>query len=195
MERIFQESSRKESSLEITDTPIQNVISGKLDIKLWQFTEEEFGDVLKKIKYRLRQNTLKIGKQENLTTYFSYYATQSINKAKFASFPFSRKATAESQNIAETYHSLLLLLRFLMLLNRIQPMIDKILRKNQNGSRRNRFTLSQILTICWFFESVRVINLNATLMFVDFSIAFYTIHTDQRWSKYYLHIKKKLLRL
>ena len=34
-----------------------------------------------------------------------------------------------------------------ILRNRIVPQIDKILRKNQNGFRRNRSTTSQILTI------------------------------------------------
>ena len=35
----------------------------------------------------------------------------------------------------------------LMLLNRIRPEIDPILRKNQNGFRTNRSTKGQILTI------------------------------------------------
>ena len=34
-----------------------------------------------------------------------------------------------------------------MILNRIRPEIDPILRKNQNGFRKNRSTPGQILTI------------------------------------------------
>ena len=54
-----------------------------------------------------------------------------------------------------------------LLLNHIAPEIEKILRKKQNGSR---FTTSQILTIRWISEGSRAKNLEATLLFVDFSI-------------------------
>ena len=42
-----------------------------------------------------------------------------------------------------------------LLRNRIEPEIDNILRKNQNGFRRNRSTTSQILTIRRILEGVR----------------------------------------
>ena len=42
-----------------------------------------------------------------------------------------------------------------LLRNRIEPKIDNILRKNQNGFRRNRSTTSQILTIRRILEGVR----------------------------------------
>ena len=54
--------------------------------------------------------------------------------------------------------------------------IDNILRKNQNGFRRNRFTTSQILTIRRILEGVRAKNLQVTLLFVDFTKAFDSIH-------------------
>ena len=60
--------------------------------------------------------------------------------------------------------------------NRIEPKIDNILRKNQNGFRRNRSTTSQILTIHRILEGVRAKNLQATLLFVDFTKAFNSIH-------------------
>ena len=53
---------------------------------------------------------------------------------------------------------------------------DNILRKNQNGFRRNRSTTSQILTIRRILEGVRAKNLQATLIFVDFTKAFDSIH-------------------
>ena len=62
--------------------------------------------------------------------------------------------------------------------NRIEPKIEKILRKNQNGSRRNRSTTSQILTIRRILEGVRAKNLKATI---------YTStspYTEGRWSRY-----------
>ena len=63
-----------------------------------------------------------------------------------------------------------------LLRNCIEPKIDNILRKNQNGFRRNRSTTSQILTICRILEGVRAKNLQATLIFVDFTKAFDSIH-------------------
>ena len=62
-----------------------------------------------------------------------------------------------------------------LLRNRIEPKID-ILRKNQNGFRRNRSTTSQILTIRRILEGVRAKNLQATILFVDFTKAFDSIH-------------------
>ena len=66
-----------------------------------------------------------------------------------------------------------------LLRNSIEPKIDNILRKNQNGFRRNRSTTSQILTICRILEHVRSKNLQATILFVDFIKAFGTIHNDK----------------
>ena len=63
-----------------------------------------------------------------------------------------------------------------LLRNRIEPKIDNILRKNKNGFRRNRSTTSQILTIRRIFEGVRVKNLQGTLLFVDFTKGFDSIH-------------------
>ena len=63
-----------------------------------------------------------------------------------------------------------------LLRNRIEPKIDNILRKNQDGFRRNRSTTSQILTIPRILEGVRAKNLQETLLFVDFTKAFDSIH-------------------
>ena len=63
-----------------------------------------------------------------------------------------------------------------LLRNRIEPKIDDILRKNQNSFRRNRSTTSQILTIRRILEGVRAKNLQATLLFVDFTKVFDSIH-------------------
>ena len=63
-----------------------------------------------------------------------------------------------------------------MLLNRIQPEVDKVLRKNQTGFRKNRPTVGQILTVRRLIEGVRAKNRKPSLLFVDFSKAFDSIH-------------------
>ena len=67
-----------------------------------------------------------------------------------------------------------------LLRNRIEPKIDSILKKNQNGFRSNRSTTSQILTIRRILEGVRAKNLRATLLFVDFTKAFDSIHRGKK---------------
>ena len=64
----------------------------------------------------------------------------------------------------------------LMLLKRIRPEIEQVLRKNQNGFRQNRSTSGQILTIRRILEGVKAKNLPAVLLFIDFSKAFDSIH-------------------
>ena len=64
----------------------------------------------------------------------------------------------------------------LLLLNRIRPEIDPILRKNQNGFRASRSTSGQILTIMRILEGTKAKNLRATLLFINFSKAFDSIH-------------------
>ena len=66
-----------------------------------------------------------------------------------------------------------------MLLNRIQPWIESILRNNQNSFRQGRPASSQILTICRILEGVRDKNLSAVLLFVDFAKAFDFIHREK----------------
>ena len=63
-----------------------------------------------------------------------------------------------------------------LLHNRIEPKIDNILRKNQNGFRRNRSTTSQILNIRRILEGIRTKKLKATILFVNCTKAFDFIH-------------------
>ena len=63
-----------------------------------------------------------------------------------------------------------------LLRNCIEPKIENVLRKNQIGFRRNRSTTSQILTIRRILEGVRAKNIEATILFVDFSKALDSIH-------------------
>ena len=66
----------------------------------------------------------------------------------------------------------------LMLLNKIRTEIDPILKKNQNGFRKNRSTTGQILTIRHILEGIKDKNIPITLLFIDFSKAFDTINRE-----------------
>ena len=61
----------------------------------------------------------------------------------------------------------------------IQPTLYMILRPNQNGFRNNSSTVGQILTVRRTIEGVKEKNLVASLIFVDFSKAFYSIHRSK----------------
>ena len=63
-----------------------------------------------------------------------------------------------------------------LILSRIQPKVEKNLKKNQNEFQRNWSTTSHILNIRHFTEGARVKNLEITLIFVDFAKAFGSIH-------------------
>ena len=63
-----------------------------------------------------------------------------------------------------------------MIRERIQPAIDEILRPNQNGFRKNRSTVGQILTVRRIIEGIKEKNLVACIIFIDFSKAFDSIH-------------------
>ena len=59
-----------------------------------------------------------------------------------------------------------------MLLNRISPHLDPILRRNQNGFRKGRSTTPQILALRRLIEELKISNKQAYIVFVDFSKAF-----------------------
>ena len=66
-----------------------------------------------------------------------------------------------------------------VLRNHIEPKTENILGKNQNGFWRYRSTTLQILTIHRILEGVCAKNLEATILFVNFTKAFDSIH----WGK------------
>ena len=59
-----------------------------------------------------------------------------------------------------------------MILNRLIPFIEPLLRNNQNGFRRGRSTLSQILCLRRLLEKSQASNRDLAMVFVDFSKAF-----------------------
>ena len=59
-----------------------------------------------------------------------------------------------------------------MILQRIQPKIDPLLRRNQNGFRPDRSTVAQILALRRLIEGIRRNNRKAVIVYVDFKKAF-----------------------
>ena len=66
-----------------------------------------------------------------------------------------------------------------MLLNRIRPFVDPLLRWNQNGFRQQRSTISQILALRRIIEGMKTKNLPLALIFIYYSKAFDSIHRDR----------------
>ena len=66
-----------------------------------------------------------------------------------------------------------------MILNRLVPSIEPLLRNNQNGFRRGGSTLSQILCIRRLIEESVVCNKDLALVFVDFSKSFDSVDRDK----------------
>ena len=172
----------------ITDEPITRIISKQLDIKLGPFTKEELDSILKKIKNRKAAGLDEIPPEVWKTRQFDDILLQQCNTVysqntierwmKGCILPFPKKGDL---GLAKNYRGITLTsiaakIYNALLRNRIEPKIDNILRKNQNGFRRNRSTTSQILTIRRILEGVRAKNLQATLLFVDFTKAFESIH-------------------
>lgn len=63
-----------------------------------------------------------------------------------------------------------------MLLNRLRPALDPLLRTTQNGFRQKRTTVEQIVALRRILEGVRERNLPAVITFIDFRKAFDTVH-------------------
>ena len=172
----------------ISDNPTETIINRELNIKKGNFTHKELDKVIDRLKYNkacaldnVPPEVWKSGQFNNLLLELcnEVYNGATIEKwSEGCIIPFPKKGdlglTKNYRGItltpiaAKIYNSLLL--------NRIQPEIEKVLRKNQNGFRRERSTVGQILTVRRVIEGVRAKNLQAVLLFVDFSKAFDSIH-------------------
>ena len=178
-----------ENPPKVTHEPITRIISKQLDIKPGPFTQEELDSVLKKIENikaagldEIPPEIWKTGQFDNiqLRQCNAVYNQNPIDKMDEGMYapPFPKKGNL---GLAKTYRGINLTsiaakICNALLRNCIEPKIDNILRKNQNGFWRNRSTTSQILTIRRILEGVRAKNLQATISFVDFTKTFDSIH-------------------
>ena len=159
-----------------------------LDIKIGHFTKEEVIKATNNISYGKAIGLDEIPAEVWKLDDFKEFLLESCNRVYFQEpivswtngciLPFPKKG---DPSITKNYRGISLTeiaakIYNLMLLNRIIPEIDPILRKNQNGFRTNRSTTGQILTIIRILEGVKSKNLPLTLLFIDFSKAFDTIN-------------------
>ena len=161
--------------------------------------QEELDSVLRKIKNRKAAGLDEIPQEVCKTRQFDNILLQHCNAVynqntidgwtKGCILLFSKKSDfGISKNYwCITLTSIVAKINNALIHNRIELKIEKILRKNQNGFWRNRSMTSQILTIHQIL-GVRAKNLEATILFVDFSKAFdyLTPYTEGGRSKYFL---------
>ena len=175
----------------VANTPIQKICDVNPKIKLGLFTRPELASAKKKIKFGkacgLDTIPPEVWKSDEFDTELlgfcnGVYEGNHIDAwTEGCILPFPKKGDL---GLASNYRGITLTaiaakIYNLLLLNRIQPELEKILRRNQNGFRKNRSTVGQILTVRRIIEGVKSKNLTATLLFVDFSKAFDSIHRGQ----------------
>ena len=74
-----------------------------------------------------------------------------------------------------------------MILNRIQPFINPLLRNNKNGFRPGRSTTTHILALRRLIEGIKSHNLKAIITFVDFREAFDSINISRMFKILYTY--------
>ena len=150
----------------VTNEPITRIISNQLDINIGPFTKEELDSVLRKIKNRKAAGLDEFPPEVWKARQFDDILLRQCNAVydqnrierwmKGCILPFPKKGdlgfTKNYRGIPIT--SIAAKIYNALLRNRIEPKIDNILRKNQNGFRRNISTTSQILTIRRILEGV-----------------------------------------
>ena len=138
----------------ITHETITRITSQQVDIKLGPFTQEELDSILRKIKNRKAAGLDEIPPEVWNTRQFDYILLRHCNAVynqnpidrwmKGCILPFPKKGDL---GLAKNYRGITLTsiaakIYNALQRNHIEPKIDNILRKNQNGFRRNRSTTS-----------------------------------------------------
>ena len=165
----------------VTHEPITKIITKLIDIKVEQLTQEELDSVPRKIKNRKAAGLDEIPTEVLKTRQFddtllwhcnTEYNQNTIDRWKkgdILSFPKKGDLGLAKNYRGITISSIVDKIYNALLRNRIEPKIENMLGKDENGFRRNKSTASQILTICRILKSVRAKNLEATILFVDFT--------------------------
>ena len=106
-----------------------------------------------------------------------------FSKAVMFATPIKVDLKLPSNYISTTLTTISAKIYISVLLSPISEHIEPILRQNQNGFRKDRLTLPQILAPRGIIEEIRNSSRNATLVFIDFSKSF-----DSTNKKAMLHI-------
>ena len=91
-----------------------------------------------------------------------------VPKSGDLSTPDNYRGISLSSLVMKTYNRLIL--------NRIRPVLDPLLRNSQNGFRLKRSTVGQILALRRILEGVKEKNMSCIITFIDFKKAFDTVH-------------------
>ena len=91
-----------------------------------------------------------------------------VPKSGDLSTPDNYRGISLSSLVMKTYNRLIL--------NRIRPVLDPLLRNSQNGFRPKRSTVGQILALRRILEGVKDKNMSCIITFIDFKKAFDTVH-------------------
>ena len=156
-ERIHQWKQHFENFLgkppKVTHEPTTKIISNQLDMKLGQFTQEELDSVLRKIKNRKRVELDEIPPEvwktresddillRHCNAVYNQNKIDIWTKGCIISFPKMDDLRMAKNYRGITLKSMAAKIYNALIRNRIEPKIEKILRKNQNGFRRNRSTI------------------------------------------------------
>ena len=174
------QSEQKEEHKRVINESITKIISNQLG----QFTLE-LNSVWRKIQNRKADGiSSEIWKSRELNNILlqhcnATYKWNTIERlTKGYILPFPKKGDLR---IAKNYHSITLTsigakIYNALICNDTEPKIDRILRENQNGFQRNWSTTWQMLTIHQILEGVCAKNLDTTILLVNFSKAFDSLH-------------------
>ena len=171
----------------VSDSTIEKVVEHDLEIKTGPFNQLELDFVLNKLQNKkaagldgIPPEVWKTGKFNDLLLYYCNEVykgnvIQSCTEGCILAFPKKGDLSKTSNYTGITLTSIAAKIYNALLLNRILPGMEKILRRNQNGLRKGRSTIGQILTVRRII-GVKARQIPATLLFVDFSKAFGFVH-------------------